>query len=182
MDEFARYPSLFSQHLPVRPSEEPPYLGRDPMDRTCAIFTILEALLQLGLGAKAVRLLRWLGRFEGLEKHLEEDLDPVLCIRQIVLQHVAERPLCAPATEDARERTWRSIVDAILAQHFIHTCSDWSGPDLRPRVLWNPLNQPFLEFLDEGRPGEDMATWSPEHGNPERARQCAAQLLDGCAP
>ncbi|WP_198972031.1 hypothetical protein [Xylophilus sp. ASV27] len=173
MDKSGRTPSLFSQHLPVRPSEDAPYFGRDPMDRTCAIFTIVEALQQLDLGRHAVRLLLWLGRFEGLEKHLEEEHDPVLCVRQILLQHVADRPLGVPGDE----KTWHSIVRAIMGQQFIHTCSDWSGPDLRPRVRWNPQRQSFLEFLAEGLPGEDMATWSPDRGNLELSLQCAEHLL-----
>ncbi|MGY8589370.1 hypothetical protein QRO08_11935 [Paracidovorax citrulli] len=177
MDEPARHPSLFSQHMPVRPCEDPPYLGRDVMDRGCAVYAIVDGLAQLGLADKVAALLHWLGRFEGLEKHLEEELDPTLCVRQIVLQQAAETPLAARQKASSRDSSWRNIVGAILEQPFVHTCSDWSGPDLRPRVVWDPLAQPFLEFLAEGREGEDMATWMPEDGNPDRARRSSIQLL-----
>ncbi|AVS67410.1 hypothetical protein C8245_18550 [Paracidovorax avenae] len=177
MDEPARHPSLFSQHMPVRPCEDPPYLGRDVMDRGCAVYAIVDGLAQLGLADKVATLLRWLGRFEGLEKHLEEELDPVLGVRQVVLQQAADTPIPALEATSTREACWRSIVHAILEQPFVHTCSDWSGPDLRPRIVWDPLQQPFLEFLAEGRAGEDMATWMPEDGNPDRARRSSHQLL-----
>jgi len=44
-----------------------PYLGRDLMDRQQAIFTITESLNCLGHAGRTSALLRWLGRFDGLE-------------------------------------------------------------------------------------------------------------------
>jgi len=51
-----------------------------------------ESLQQLGLESWTARLLSWLGRFEGLERHLEEDCDPVLCVRQILRLISREAP------------------------------------------------------------------------------------------
>lgn len=177
MDEKDRLPSLRSQHAPVRPSHEPPYLGRDPMDRGCAIFTIVESLQQLGLESRAATLLSWLGRFEGMERHLEEEADPVLCVRQALLQHVVDQPAGRRRTQDQLDSTWHNIVCTLMRQPFLHACVDWSTDGLRTRVLWNPMEQKFMEFLGVGMPGEEVSLWMPNGGRPGRARECAQLLL-----
>ncbi|WP_280190796.1 hypothetical protein [Delftia sp. PS-11] len=177
MEEQDRTPSLRSQHAPVQASQDHPYLGRDPMDRGCAIYTIVESLQQLGLESRAALLLSWLGRFEGLERHLEDDADPVLCVRQMLLQHVIDQPDGASKTMEWRENTWHDIVCGILRQSFLHACIDWSKDGLRPRIRWNPLEQTFLEFLSMGLPDEELSVWTPTEGTPKRARECAQLLL-----
>jgi len=53
-------------------------LARDTLDRQRAIFTITDTLNQLSKVSRISTLLRWLGRFDGLESHLEQDQDPLL--------------------------------------------------------------------------------------------------------
>lgn len=148
------------------------------MDHGCAIFVIVESLQQLGLESRASMLLSWLGRFEGLERHLEEEADPVLCVRQTLLQHVVDMPTGgARKTQGELDDTWHNIVCSILRQSFLHACIDWSVDGLKPRIRWDPLEQTFLEFLALGLPGEELSVWTPTSGTPKRARQCAQLLL-----
>lgn len=146
------------------------------MDRGCAIFTIVESLQQLGLEGQAVPLLSWLGRFEGMERHLEEEADPVLCVRQALLQHVVDQPAGRRRTREQLDGIWHNIVCTLMGQPFLHVCIDWSPDGLRSRILWNPLEQKFLEFLTMGLPDEELSVWTPTSG-PNRARQCAKLLL-----
>ncbi|WP_126312662.1 hypothetical protein [Delftia acidovorans] len=169
-------PSFRSQHMPVRPSQEHPFLGRDPLDHGCAIFTVIESLQQLGLESWTARLLSWLGRFEGLERHLEEDCDPVLCVRQILLRHVADQPRGAGEQKGLADVTWHSIVHTIVAQPFVQVCCDWSIDGLRPRIRWDPIEHTFLQFLALGHADEDLSVWTPAAGMPCRARKCASML------
>lgn len=147
------------------------------MDRGCAIFTIVESLQQLGLESRAALLLSWLGRFDGLERHLEEDADPVLCVRQTLLVHVVDQSVGRRRTLEQLDTTWHNIVCALMGQPFLHACIDWSTDGLRPRIRWDPLEQKFLEFLGLGLPGEELSLWTPTSGTPNRARQCAQVLL-----
>lgn len=147
------------------------------MDRGCAVFTIVESLQALGLGGRAASLLSWLGRFEGLEQHLEEEADPVLCVRKTLLRHVVDQPAGRRRTECQREESWHNIVCELMGQPFLHACIDWSVDGLRPRISWNPLEQKFLEFLGLGLPGEELSAWTPTDGTPNRARECAQLLL-----
>lgn len=167
-----------SQHAPVRASDDPPYLGRDPLDHGCSIFAIVQSLQQLCLGHKAATLLCWLGRFEGLEQHLEDDADPVLCVCKILLQHVADQPVARRRPSSQPADIWHSIVMQILAQPFVHTCSDWSSDGLKSRIRWNPLAQSFMDFLAMGLPGEELSVWSPTQSKPERVEQSAKLLQE----
>lgn len=147
------------------------------MDRGCAIFTIVESLQQLGLESHAAALLSWLGRFEGMEGHLEDDADPILCVRQALLQHVVDQPAGRRRTQDQLDATWHDIVCTLMRQPFLHACVDWSTDGLRSRILWNPMEQKFMEFLGMGLPGEELSLWTPTRGTPKRARECAQLLL-----
>jgi hypothetical protein len=158
--------------MPVRPSQEHPFLGRDPLDHGCAIFTVIESLQQLGWESWTARLLSWLGRFEGLEGHMEEDCDPVLSVRQILLRHVADQPRCEVAQKGLADATWHTIV----AQPFVHMCCDWSIDGLRPRIRWNPIEHSFLQFLALGNANEDLAVWIPAACMPRRAVECRIVL------
>jgi hypothetical protein len=177
---FHTSPSLRSQHLPVRPDPDFPFLGRDPMDRGCAVFSIVQVLSALGLADKTAALLQWLGRFEGLEQHLEEYQDPVQCVRQVLLQFRAALPVASTGKHDVRPGDWPMIVSAILSLEFVHMQSAWSlGEGVKPRLFWNPLHQSWLNFLGEGLPGETVATWMPADGNPQLAACSASALLMG---
>lgn len=173
-------PSLCSQHLPVRPDPDFPFLGRDPLDRGCAVFAIVQTMFALGLAAKTSTLLQWLGRFEGLEQHLEEYQDPVQCVREVLLQFRADLPASNVGQLHVRPGDWPRIVAAILSQDFVHMQSAWSKREgAKPRIFWNPLVQGWLAFLGDGLEGETLATWMPADGNPELAAGSAAALLVG---
>lgn len=177
MDDPARQPLLRSQHLPQPVCSDPPYLGRDPLDRGCAIFAIAESLQQLGLASKTNLLLRWLGRFEGLEQHLEDESDPIVRVRLILLQHVADQPAMQHISEPQRQRNWHSLVTQLVEQPFAQTCGDWGRDGIASRIKWNPIEQSFMDFLALGQPGEELSIWTPTEGTQRRARQFASMLL-----
>lgn len=177
MDESARAPLLRSQHLPQPVSSDPPFLGRDPLDRGCAIFAIAESLQQLGLAHQTNRLLRWLGRFEGLEQHLEDESDPVVRVRLVLLQHVADQPVRHHVTEAQQARNWHSLVIQLVAQPFAQTCGDWGRDGIRSRIKWDPMQHSFMTFLALGQPGEELSIWTPTDGQQIRAQHFARMLL-----
>lgn len=155
-----------------------PFLGRVPLDRSGAVFTIIETLKQLGQERRTSTLMCWLGRFDGLEMHLEEEHDPLLCVRQLLLSFVVTHTSLEYARPTRQAACWKQIVQSILRLDFVHSHSSW-GTDTKPRLVWNPMAQPWLEFLNEGRAGEALTTWIPEAGNPALARRSAAALLAG---
>lgn len=177
MDHHGRTPQLHSQHTLQRACIDPPYLGRDPLDRGCAIFTIVESLKQLGLEDKTSVLLRWLGRFDGLEQHQEDENDPILCVRQVALGHVADHAHVARTPLPQREKVWHSLVMQILSQPFVHTCGDWSSDGLTARIRWSPMEQSFMNFLALGQDDEELSIWNPTQPNAARAQQFCKLLL-----
>ena len=154
-----------------------PYLGRDTLDRQRAIFTITDTLNQLGQASRTSTLLRWLGRFDGMEAHLEEDQDPLLCVRALLMAAVAARVSRSTANESPDD-AWERMVSSIMRLDFVHTHSSW-GIHTKSRIKWDPMGQTWLEFLEEGMPGESLTTWLPGSGNPDLARRSAAALLTG---
>ena len=135
-----------------------PYLGRDTLDRQRAIFTITDTLNQLGQASRTCTLLRWLGRFDGMEA-------------------VAARVSRSTANESPDD-AWERMVSSIMRLDFVHTHSSW-GIHTKSRIKWDPMGQTWLEFLEEGMPGESLTTWLPGSGNPDLARRSAAALLTG---
>ncbi len=166
-----------TQHLAC-PQLQFPFLGRVPLDRSGAVFTIIETLKQLGQERRTSTLMCWLGRFDGLEMHLEEEHDPLLCVRQLLLSFVVTYTSLEYARPTRQAACWKQIVQSILSLDFVQSHSSW-GTDTKPRLVWNPMAQPWLEFLKEGRAGETLTTWIPESGNPPLTRRSAAALLAG---
>ncbi|MEG2468783.1 MAG: hypothetical protein RSB86_15455 [Comamonas sp.] len=107
--------------------------------------------------------------------HLEEDQDPVLCVRKLLLQSVGNQPKDSQSSSPC---TWECLISSIVRLDFVHTHSGW-GSETRSRIKWDPLVQTWLEFLKEGGEGETLTTWMPGSGNPDLARRSAAALLTG---
>ena len=182
MDDLARAPHLHSQHIQQRANSDPPFLGRDPLDRGCSIFAIADSLQLLGLASKTNPLMRWMGRFEGLEQHLEEELDPILSVRSILLQLVADHPKMPHVPKPQQEKNWHGFVMRVVAQSFVHTCGDWGRDGIASRIKWDPLQQSFMDFLALGQPGEELSIWTPTDGKSARAQHFARILLqEECA-
>ena len=155
-----------------------PYLGRDTLDRQRTIFNITDALNQLNQAARTNALLRWMGRFDGIEAHLEDDQDPFLCIWAVLQAELKSSDAGKLAVNETQEQAWERIVSAIMRLDFVHTHSSWGTPT-KSRLKWNPLEQTWLEFLELGKFGESLTTWMPGSGNPDLARRSAATLITG---
>jgi hypothetical protein len=177
MDDLARAPHLHSQHIQQRANSDPPFLGRDPLDRGCSIFAIADSLQLLGLASKTNPLMRWLGRFEGLEQHLEEELDPILSVRSILLQLVADHPKMPHVPKPQQEKNWHSFVMRVVAQPFVQTCGDWGRDGIASRIKWDPLQQSFMDFLALGQPGRSCLSGRP----PMASQRVPSTSLESCS-
>jgi hypothetical protein len=144
-------------------------------DHVQAPYSIVRSLMQLGLADWTATLLHWLGRFDGLEAHLDEcdcdpsRLDPACCVRDVLLSHVARWPELVPGQRlEPAQRGQRitAITDDLLELEFVGAVGEWCGQ----KRFWNPLNEDWLYFV----------TLGPEPDEPklERGGNEAGELLD----
>ena len=113
---------------------------------------IVRALQRLGLADWAGTLLDWLGRYDGIEEHLHLEFDPPCCVRDVLAEHVAHWPALAPGQRlTPRERSERieAIVVDVLQLEFLSTRAFW-GPWMSKRVVWQPLQEHWMWFLQYG--------------------------------
>lgn len=186
MDHSLPQPEFRRQLEALRPSEDFPFLGRDPMDHGCAIFVIVHSMRLLGLALKTSTLMLWLGRYEGFERHVDAGNDPVLSVRQVLLTHVAYLKAAPYSPRDRRllgmdldlADLWRRIVDDLVALDFVHTRVCWGHPQ-RQRLKWNPLERSWMDFLAAKRPGEELLIWQPLRSDPDVALACSDALIFG---
>lgn len=161
-----------------------PDFGRDKLDHAHAVFVITESLRVLGLTAWTATLLHFLGRFDGIEMHIDEESDPLLCVRQVLLSHVADSGrACSGVVEKGLAQHSKSlmqrIVTELMQQDFLHHRSYWSAQPPRPRLQFDSLQHSWLEFITLGQPGEEVWCWRPERGNPRVAMEWGERLLQG---
>ncbi|MDR0480097.1 MAG: hypothetical protein LBH31_09930 [Burkholderiaceae bacterium] len=143
------------------PFQEIPYCGRYEMDHAHAPYMIVRSLLNLGLADWTVALLHWLGRYDGLEEHLEDGfmpdprLDPACCVRDVLLEHVARWPkleLGECLALNQRQERIGLIIDDLLKLEFVASAAYWGRPH-KPasgRVVWNSLQDDWLWFIQLG--------------------------------
>ena len=163
-----------------QPEREFPHFGRDALDRNHALYSIIEHLSALGLTDWVPHLCAWLAQYDGLELYAEEEEDPHLCVRQILLdlrQRMGSRDEAPPA-----EHLKAQIVDNILRLDFVRYRAHW-GVDLvadQNSRIWQPLRQSWFSFLQEGHldhPQESLHIWiADRHPRPSFA-QLRAYLL-----
>lgn len=174
---------------PQPPCKEYPRFGRDALDHAHAPYAIVMLLQQMGLAAWSPVLLGWLGRYDGLEEHLHLDEDPARCARDVLMRHAIQAvPADAGRSlspEALRER--KALIVQDLLELVFMRCKAYWGPFLVRRVVWNPLEQPWMAFLDglphfdDEHDGEESlhvligTTVDPEH------RQLVHDLLMGVA-
>ena len=163
---------------PLQISPYMPQLGRDLLDRSHALFTIVESLRYLGLSEWTTTLLGWLGRFDGLEVHIQEESDPVLCVRQVLMGFVAvvRKGLVWKGQQWIQDLK-QQIVDRLVALDFVHHRTYWSDRPPQMRLEWHPLKQSWLEFIELGQQQEQLCTWRPRRGNPMLSGLCKQWLL-----
>lgn len=148
-------------------NELPPSIPPDQeAARTQAIVTIghfLEGLREPGWRSV---LLRWLGRYDGLEIYLYPEDDPVLSVRALLARYVEASSTADPA---------RLAAD-LSALPFCRYRAK------RGNEKWQPLAEPFSSFCR----GTTVEVWESERPMPPRevlqdwllAQFCAAQLRE----
>lgn len=136
---------------PQAPCKEFPRFGRDSLDHAHAPYAIVILLQQIGLSAWTSVLLGWLGRYDGLEEHLHLEEDPARCVRDVLMRHAIQTAPNdkgrAPLPASLLERK-AAIVQDLLQLAFVRSRAYW-GPFLVRKRIWNPLEQPWMAFLDE---------------------------------
>lgn len=159
-------PGLGAQLLEHQPNPEWPHWGRDALDHGHAIFAIASHLRTLALSAWFERLSNWLARYDGFERYVDEGCDPFICVRDCLAKLVASlhrpagqpEPATTPASGDG---LLERVVDAILSQEFLRYVAYWGRGLLHEpgARVWNPLEQPWMEFVEAGREGEELLVW-----------------------
>lgn len=145
-------PRLRAQHSNPAPNAGWPHSGRDALDHAHAVYSIVQHLSTLGLASWTSRLLQWLGRYDGLERHLEDWQAPNICVRDVLLRHVCRIPGEAAATLDFRVAHARrlAIVQDLLTLDLVRVRA-WWGNEHRPEAsacFWSPLEQCWLDFIE----------------------------------
>lgn len=173
--EMTMPPSFLQQFTQQQPAQQE--ASRDKLDRTHAAFTIIESLRTLNLAAWSSTLMSWLGRFDGIELHIHEDCDPLPCVRQILLGHVADKGWGGKGWQGDVMLLQARIIDDLVALDFVHHRAYWSAHPPKPRREFDPLETTWLEFMTLGQPDEDLCVWRPERGNPALSNLCRQMLL-----
>lgn len=175
---------------PQAPYKEFPRFGRDSLDHAHAPYAIVMLLQQIGLSAWTAVLLGWLGRYDGLEEHLHQEEDPACCIRDVLMRHAIQvGPIDAagaPTPAALRERKRKIVLD-LLQLDFIR-CKAYWGPFLVRTMVWSPLEQSWMGFLDRVPHHDDaeydedksMHVWLGEKADPD-FQQNVHDLLMGIA-
>ena len=143
--------------------------------------TASRALTQLGLSSWLPTIVQWLGHYDGLETMLEDQYDPAICVRQVMLRHVVQQASSNAACEshDAMGLKQRIVADLVMLD-FVAFCAYWGEPSA-PRAVWLPLNQPWLSFR-YGREGDDqLCAWYTENAQDYVNQLSAFLLSDGCS-
>lgn len=134
------------------PEEETyPRYGRDMADRGHAVFMIVGYLDGLRLSNWTHTLLTWLRHYDGLQYHLHEHDDPMVSVRQLLARY----------TMGGRPVTANRFAEDLCGLNFLKYRAAWERAGARR--CWMPLEQPWLEFVDQGEDGEELLGWySPE--------------------
>ena len=152
-------PRLSGQVNGHQPNPEWPNWGRDALDHGHAIFAIAAHLRTLGLSSWFERLSAWLARYDGFEKYVDEGCDPFICVRDalagVVLQIKGGRG------QRKRTAVLKEVVEVILAQEFLRYVAYWGRGLVHDRDarVWNPLAEPWMEFLEQGADGQELIVW-----------------------
>lgn len=159
-------PRLRDQFEAPRPDPCYPHFGRDEMDHAHAIFCIAQSLASLGLSDWLPRLVQWLGHYDGLETMLEDQDDPAICVRQVLLQHVVDRSKIQQAGRrlDA-ESLKRAIVQDLMKLDFV-SFRAYLGEVGQHRTYWEPLKQSWLRFREGRLSEEHLGGWYTENVQP----------------
>lgn len=166
-------PDLLAQHAELRVNRHWPHLGRDELDQGHSVFVISEQLRRLGLADWTSRVLQWLARYDGLERHSDDGHNPTVAVRdrliflagthELLVQQQAELS-CWQEMPLAQRKAF--VTDHLLQLDFVSYRAFW-GNDLVPNKQtrhWHPLKQIWLSFLEEGQPGEMLSVWHSPRG------------------
>ena len=156
-------PRLRSQFEAPNPNRNFPELGRDEMDHGHAIYSIARSVSALGLNDWLPTVMHWLGHYDGLETMLEDPCDPAICVRQVLLRHVAQQPAggSAPRLASEAQALKQAIAEELATLDFV-CYRVFLGQRGRHRAYWEPLEQSFLSFRDGRQGDEGLGGWFTE--------------------
>ena len=143
----------------------PPMPAEQRVARARGLATIAGALERLGEPGWRAVVLCWLARFDGLERYMDPEDDPVVAVTELLGAYAD-----TAAAPDAQE------LSARLAD--LHFCYYRARRD-RDRKKWEPLAEPFARFCE----GVLVTVWRGPEPYPSRdliqssllVRLCRAQ-------
>lgn len=141
---------MLPKHNPMQ--NEFPEPERELTDRSHALFVIVRSMQMLGFGTWTHIVLSWLGNYDGLETRIAAQDDPVLSVRELFLSYTTSH--------------WKIDESTILVDlcqlNFVRQRAAWIDESRNIKRHWLPLEQPWLDFSTQGRPGEALKIWSCE--------------------
>lgn len=150
------------QYLPHHPNPDFPHWGRDQLDHGHAVFAVVAHLRSLKLEGWAPRIVHWLSFYDGIERWVDLGQEPSVCVRDVLACHVMRSGAGVPPSKTALKQ---AITEDLLQLEFL-CYRAWWGPgmlaDGHARV-WRPLAQPWLEFIDSERPGDELMVFQTEN-------------------
>lgn len=162
----------------VVPGDDKLAAPRTLLDRGHAVFAIAGHLRALGLRSWVGRVVQWLSRYDGLEDYVEPEDEPLVCVRDVLFNHVcrlrqwiAETAPCQTAAETLSQLKNR-IIDDLLMLNFVRYAAFWGHEPVPTdkNVRWKPLQQSWLEFLEARQEGDHLWIWQRSDGpNPSGA-------------
>lgn len=140
------------------PDRDGPAEGvRTRADRQHALFRIVMGLDELGLATWTHPLLRFLGRYDGIEE-FAWDLDPVIAVLNIIDGY------CAAGE---RVRSGRVADDVVTLPVLLLRAGWFKSGETRAVALWDPLEQSFLEFVEQSIHEAEWRLWRSEQPCPD---------------
>jgi hypothetical protein len=168
--------------------QEYPRFGREPLDHAHAPYAIVLLLQRICVPEWAPTLLAWLGRYDGLEEHLQQEEDPACCTRDVLMQHAMQcsaagsTDVLSPEQKHARIEL---VVQDLLQLSFVRATAYW-GRLMGERTTWQPLAQPWMSFLDivpsteeRGDRDEGLYVWTRDAADATQLKATRALLMAG---
>lgn len=146
-------------------------VDRDQLDARHSAYLVVEQLRVLQLQAWAPRVMDFLRHYDGLEPMMDpRDQEPVVFVRQAIFGEVAHLRHDRHDARAVQCRLAHALADAPFASY--GACFKLQGTartntvasaaacahPAPPRIVWRPLEQTWLEFLESG-PSEADGYW-----------------------
>ena len=167
--------NLAHSRLPVATIRALEGAGRSPYDSQHHLFAIPALLQQLGLSDWIERFMLFLSQYDGIESYMEpEEFEPVIFARLLLVNECLAR-----SGGGGDENTKVRIATALSNAPFASFGASWRLQnhfcDPEYHIVWQPLVQPFLKFIEEAPDDENYMfvtlRWASFGASPEQIQR-----------